>query len=197
MDIHKSHGKVLKVLSDPYYSLNHQYFSEIGLFVQKGAGVKADYDRAVEEYYRSKIEDVDFGASGSGEVVSAVNRSYNTTSSLQLLRYQKFICRWITESTKGGMRWLLEKEPGSHTRLLVGSVARITPQWLYPFDPDKTSRNGLFFLTGGGRSVDVFWSGGATLGQAVMEMMTIVTKQGDRRRSCYWRQAGRQSDNEK
>ena len=74
MDIHKSHGKVLKVLSDPYYSLDHQYFSQIGLFVQKGAGIKADYDRAVEEYYRSKIEDVDFGASGSGEVVSAVNR---------------------------------------------------------------------------------------------------------------------------
>ena len=77
------------------------------------------------------------------------------------------------------MRWLLEKEPGSDTRLLVGSVARMTPQWLYPFDPDKTRRNGLFFLTGGGRSVDVFWSGGATLCQAVMEMMTIVTKQGD------------------
>ena len=75
MDIHKSHGKVIKVLADPYYSVDHQYFSEIGLFVQKGAGIKDDYKRAVEEYYLSKIEDVDFGASGSGEVVSAVNRS--------------------------------------------------------------------------------------------------------------------------
>ena len=53
------------------------------------------------------------------------------------------------------MRSLLEKEPGSETRLLVGSVASLTPQWLYPFDPDKTSRSGLFFLTGGGRSVDI------------------------------------------
>ena len=74
VDIHKSHGEVIQVLADPYYSVDQQYFSEIGLFVQKGAGIKDAYNRAVEEYYRSKIEDVDFGASGSGEVVSAVNR---------------------------------------------------------------------------------------------------------------------------
>ena len=48
--------------------------SEVGLFVQKGAGIKSNYDRAVEEFYKSKIIDVDFGASGSGEIKSAVNR---------------------------------------------------------------------------------------------------------------------------
>ena len=64
----------MKVLADPYYFQEHQYTSEIGLFVQKGAGIKPDYKRAVMEFYGSKVEDVDFGASGSGEVVSAVKR---------------------------------------------------------------------------------------------------------------------------
>ena len=48
--------------------------SRVGLFVQKGAGIESNYDRAVEEFYRSQIIDVDFGASGSGEIKTAVNR---------------------------------------------------------------------------------------------------------------------------
>ena len=49
VDIHRSHRQVLQVLSDPYYS-QQSYFSKVGLFVQKGAGVKQDYDRAVKEF---------------------------------------------------------------------------------------------------------------------------------------------------
>ena len=59
--------------------------------------------------------------------------------------------RWITEETSGRMKSLLESDPGSETRLLLGSVARLKPQWLYPFDPELTSTSGLFFLPGGGR----------------------------------------------
>ena len=59
--------------------------------------------------------------------------------------------RWITEETSGRMISLLEEDPGSETRLLVGSVAGLRPQWLYPFDPQLTSNNGLFFLPGGAR----------------------------------------------
>ncbi len=74
VNIHKSWKEVLEVLSGPYYESEHDYVSEVGLFVQKGAGIKSNYDRAVEEFYKSKIIDVDFGASGSGEIKSAVNR---------------------------------------------------------------------------------------------------------------------------
>ena len=73
VDIHKSHRQVLQVLSDPYYG-EQGFFSKVGLFVQKGAGVKPNYDRAVREFYQSQIIDVDFGASGSGQVVDTINR---------------------------------------------------------------------------------------------------------------------------
>ena len=74
VNIHKSWKEVLEVLSGSYYKSEHDYMSEVGLFVQKGAGIKSNYDRAVEEFYKSKVIDVDFGASGSGEIKSAVNR---------------------------------------------------------------------------------------------------------------------------
>ena len=47
--------------------------TEKGLFVQKGAGVKPDFERAVREFYRSQVIDVDFGATGSGEVLKEIN----------------------------------------------------------------------------------------------------------------------------
>ena len=114
------------------YHLELDIFIQVGLFVQQGVGVKPIYSRAVKEFYRSEIKTVDFGASGSGRVVKAINK-------------------WSEEATGGRFTQILEKEPGSETRLLVGSVARISPRWLYPFDPAQTSKNGLFFLPGGGR----------------------------------------------
>lgn len=131
VDIHKSHRQVLQVLSEPYYG-QQGFYSKVGLFVQKGAGVKPNYDRAVREFYQSQIIDVDFGASGSGQVVDAVNS-------------------WVTNVTDGNVTSLLETGPGSAARLLVASAAQLEPQWLFPFDPLKTSYNGLFFLPGGQR----------------------------------------------
>ena len=62
----------------------------------------------------------------------------------------------MTNVTEGNVTSLLEEGPGSDARLLVASTAQMEPQWLYPFDPLKTSYNGLFFLPGGQRFVDVF-----------------------------------------
>lgn len=53
---------------------NHDFLNKIGLFVQKGANVKQEYKRAVREFYRSNILEVDFGAAGSGEVLNSMNR---------------------------------------------------------------------------------------------------------------------------
>jgi len=131
VDIHKSHRQVLQVLSDPYYG-EQGFFSKVGLFVQKGAGVKPNYDRAVREFYQSQIIDVDFGASGSGQVVDTINS-------------------WVKNVTVGNVTSFLYSGPGSATRLFVASLAQIQPQWLFPFDPLKTSYTGLFFLPGGQR----------------------------------------------
>ena len=74
VDIHKSYKEVMSLLSEPYYVINHDFINKIGLFVQKGANVKQEYERAVREFYRSDILDVDFGAAGSGEVLNSMNR---------------------------------------------------------------------------------------------------------------------------
>jgi serine protease inhibitor len=98
--------------------------------VQQGVGVKADYRRAVREYYDSQIMTVDFGASGSGRVVAAVNS-------------------WAATATDGRVEELLEREPGSGARVLVGGAAALQPTWLHPFDPEQTSYSGQFWLPDG------------------------------------------------
>ena len=52
--------------------------------------MKPIYSRAVKEFYRSEIKTVDFGASGSGNVVKAVNE-------------------WVEEATEGKLLEILDK----------------------------------------------------------------------------------------
>ena len=52
--------------------------------------MKPVYSRAVKEFYRSEIKTVDFGASGSGNVVKAVNE-------------------WVEEATEGKLLEILDK----------------------------------------------------------------------------------------
>lgn len=132
VDIHRSHKRAQEVLAEKYYTTNHQFYSKTGLFVQKGAGVKEDYGRAVREFYKSEITPVDFGASGSGQVVDTVNQ-------------------WAAKVTGEAVEQLLSAGPGSDSRLLLASAASIVPGWLHPFDPLATRYNGLFFLPGGRR----------------------------------------------
>ena len=73
--------------------------------------MKAIYSRAVKEFYQSEIKTVDFGASGSGRVVKAINE-------------------WSEEATGGRFPQIMSKEPGSQTRLLVGGAAEMVPRWL-------------------------------------------------------------------
>ena len=103
---------------------------QVGMFVQQGVGVKPVYDRAVSQFYRSEVTEVDFGASGSGTVVQTVNS-------------------WASRVTEGKVNQLLETDPGSDTRLLVVGAAQLQPRWLYPFDPEQTSYNGQFWLADG------------------------------------------------
>ena len=71
------------------FQISHKN-QQVGLFVQQGVGVKPIYSRAVKEFYRSEIKTVDFGASGSGNVVKAVNE-------------------WVEEATEGKLLEILDK----------------------------------------------------------------------------------------
>ena len=73
MDILESHRELKQRLSEPYYSDSLKYHSQVGLFVQQGVGVKEGFKRSLEENNLGEIREVDFGASGSGEVIQKVN----------------------------------------------------------------------------------------------------------------------------
>ena len=92
--------------------------------------MKPAYRRAVEEFYRSSVTTVDFGASGSGRVVAALNG-------------------WAVAATGGRVEELVTEEVGSEARLVVGSTAELLPRWLHPFDPQETSYSGQFWLPDG------------------------------------------------
>ena len=64
-------------------------------------------------------------------------------------------CSWIEKETNGTIRKIVSEEPGSDTRLVIASFVNLQPKWLYPFDPLKTSQNGLFYLPGGKRYVQI------------------------------------------
>ena len=70
-----------------------------------------------------------------------------------MLRFYRPYCisRWIEAETNGTESEIFSLEPGSDSRLVLASYLNIEPQWLYPFDPLKTSQNGLFYLPSGKR----------------------------------------------
>ena len=45
----------------------------------------------------------------------------------------------------------MDSDPPSESRLVVASFVNFKPKWLYPFDAEETSANGLFYLPGGER----------------------------------------------
>ena len=95
-----------------------QRHHQVGLFVQQGVGVKPIYSRAVKEFYRSEIKTVDFGASGSGNVVKAVNE-------------------WVEGATKGKLLKILDKV---WTRWGKRNAFKISNFWQGAGEPDQADR---------------------------------------------------------
>ena len=75
--------------------------------------------------------------------------SKNKSKDFEVLHLSNF--SWIETETNGTVKKIVSDEPGSDTRLVIASFVNLQPKWLYPFDPLKTSQNGLFYLPGGKR----------------------------------------------
>ena len=58
VNAHYAYRDVIKNFKDKYY--DHKVLSANGLFVQDGIGISSPYDRALREFYSSKVEHMDF-----------------------------------------------------------------------------------------------------------------------------------------
>lgn len=125
VDVHNAFKEVVGILDGNYYEKKVR--SANGLFVQKGVQVTAPYDRALREFYRAKIEEMDFRNSDPGETMGVVND-------------------WVNDVTDGQIPALLSVPPSKDSKLLLINALFMDAKWLYPFNPLETFDKGLFFL---------------------------------------------------
>ena len=123
VDVHSGMRKVAENFADVYYE--RKVRAANALFVQNGVAVSAPYERALREFYRSRVSHVDFR--DAGRAVEAVND-------------------WVDDVTGGQIPALLDAPPAADAKLLLVNALSMSAKWLNPFSPVDTFEKGLFFL---------------------------------------------------
>ena len=124
VDVHSGMRKVAENFADVYYE--RKVRAANALFVQNGVAVSAPYERALREFYRSRVSHVDFRGD-AGRAVEAVND-------------------WVDDVTGGQIPALLDAPPAADAKLLLVNALSMSAKWLNPFSPVDTFEKGLFFL---------------------------------------------------
>jgi serpin B len=128
VDVHNAFKQIVKNFDDDYYS--EMMSGAVGIFVQNGIAVSAPYDRALREFYHSRVTHVDFQ---SDETLGVVNK-------------------WANLGTEGQIPRLLDAAPDKdETKLLLANAMAMDAGWLFPFSQEDTFEKGLFFLRNGQR----------------------------------------------
>ncbi len=131
VDAHTAFGEVSRSFAeDRYYE--RKVRSANALFAQEGTEVSPHYARALLEFYRARVEALDFRNADPAQTVGVVND-------------------WVSDVTDGAIPRLLDSPPAGDTRLLIVNALSMDAKWLHPFDPNETFDKGLFFLPGGQR----------------------------------------------
>ena len=123
VDVHSGMRKVAENFADVYYE--RKVRAANALFVQNGVAVSAPYERALREFYRSRVSHVDFR--DAGRATEAVND-------------------WVDDVTGGQIPALLDAPPAADAKLLLVNALSMSAKWLNPFSPVDTFEKGLFFL---------------------------------------------------
>ena len=123
VDVHSGMRKVVENFGDVYYE--RKVRGANALFVQNGVAVSAPYERALREFYRSRVTHVDFR--DAGRAVEAVND-------------------WVDDVTGGQIPALLDAPPAADAKLLLVNAMSMSAKWLNPFSQVDTFEKGLFFL---------------------------------------------------
>ena len=120
--IHNQFKKIVANFDGNYYQTKMNMAR--GLYVASNITVAPPYDRALREFYHSKVEHVEFG-----------NADHSQTRGL--------INEYVEEVT--GFRDILEDVPNADTRLLVVDAMTLATRWLHSFEKSATFNKGLFF----------------------------------------------------
>ena len=124
VDIHNEFKKVVANFDSNYYRTKMKVVH--GLYVASDVAVSPPYDRALREFYHSKVEHMDFRKADVIQTLGAIND-------------------YINEVTEGEIPAMLDRSPEKDSRLLMLDAMALGTRWLHPFDPDDTFSKGLFF----------------------------------------------------
>jgi serine protease inhibitor len=98
-----------------------------GIYVSSEVAVSPPYDRALREFYHSKVEHMDFRNADKDQTLGLINE-------------------FVDEVTEGLIPRILEAAPQTEAKLVVVDGMALSARWLFPFDPKRTFDKGLFFL---------------------------------------------------
>ena len=124
VDIHNEFKKVVANFDSNYYITKMKVAH--GLYVASDVAISPPYDRALREFYHSKVEHMDFRNADVIQTLGAIND-------------------YINEVTEGEIPAMLDRSPEKDSRLLMLDAMALSTRWLHPFDPDDTFSKGLFF----------------------------------------------------
>ena len=124
VDIHNQFKKVVANFDSNYYSTKLKVAH--GLYVAADVAVSPPYDRALREFYHSKVEHMDFRNADVLQTLGAIND-------------------FVNEVTEGEIPAMLEQSPEKDSRLVMVDAMALETRWLHPFDPEDTFSKGLFF----------------------------------------------------
>lgn len=123
-EVHSAFRRVLENFDDPYY--NDTVYLANGVFKQAGVVVSSFYERALEEFYMTHLDEVDF----SRDEATARN----------------FINRWVRLHTGDRISQLLSHPLDANTKLVLVNAVVMKVRWLFRFDKAQTFTKGLFYV---------------------------------------------------
>lgn len=130
VDVHRAFKEVISVFDDKYYEKKVR--SANGLFIQDDIFVSPPYDRALREFYKAKVDHLDFRNADAEETMGVIND-------------------WVYDITDGQIPELLDSPPSKDAKMVLVNAMSMDARWLHPFDPNDTFDKGLFFLPGNER----------------------------------------------
>jgi len=130
VDVHNQFKNVVSNFDSNYYQAKMKIAHS--LYVAEDVAISPPYDRALREFYQSRIEHMDFRNADTSQTLGVINE-------------------FVDEVTDGKIEGILEGPPDAEARLLAFNALTLTARWLFPFDEKDTFDKGLFFLPDGQR----------------------------------------------
>ncbi|XP_046406653.1 leukocyte elastase inhibitor-like [Ischnura elegans] len=122
-EVHNAFKLVLENFHDSYY--NDTVMVANGVFKQAGVPVSSYYERALQEFYKTQMDVVDF-RKDEGSARGIINS-------------------WVSRNTGGKIPELLPRPLPSATKLLLVNALAMRARWLLRFEESHTFAKGLFY----------------------------------------------------